>query len=398
VGLLTTERIHRPIRIFLVLSVCAAWVLISIAPLWKYLSHLEACAALVFGMVSIAAGMRWLQRRSLRGRRLSLGWFVLLYLLLAMAIALLYPLSLRHTLNRGSDREDALRIELNAVRRGQYPYDARTYLGNPPTPLPGAMLLAAPFYAIGHIAWQNFVWLALFFGFVVRFFRRRETALFFLVLFLLLAPSNLNDLSSGGDYIVNFFYAAIAGGLVLKSLDRTRTARVAAAICFGLALSSRIVYVFLAIPVLMLVWQRSERWRASVITAVVCAAWCGITLPIFAPHPVARLLRQLSENGGKLRHLPAALHPQWTLTALALGIACASAFVRMNRTRVFLIFGCSSFVILAPPGLSIAFAERRMPFEFSYLAISVLAFVLWALSRYESATMGGGEREPQRLR
>ena len=96
------------------------------------------------------------------------GWWPLA---LTAAFAVLYPISLKHTLNVGSDREDALRIELNAVRHHQYPYGTHTFLGNPPTPLPGAMLLAALFFTIGHIAWQNFLWLALFFLFAVHFFR-----------------------------------------------------------------------------------------------------------------------------------------------------------------------------------------------------------------------------------
>src|ERR1700678_157384 len=180
---------HSARRLLLILSVCLIWLLISWAPLWKYLSHSKASAAMMLGLVAIALGMYWLDRLNRRERQISIGWFVLLFLVLTAAFAVLYPISLRHTLNIGSDREDALRIELNAVRHHQYPYDTRTFLGNPPTPLPGAMLLAAPFFALGHIAWQNFLWLALFFSFTIYFFRYRATALFFLAVFLLLAPA-----------------------------------------------------------------------------------------------------------------------------------------------------------------------------------------------------------------
>jgi membrane protease YdiL (CAAX protease family) len=137
----------------LILSVCVAWALISVAPIWKYLSHTKAIAAMVLGLLSIALGMYWLDRLNRKQRQIGMGWFVVLFLALTAAFTVLYPISLKHTLNSGSDREDALRIELNAIQNHQYPYDARTYLHNPPTPLPGAMLLAAPFYALGHIAW-----------------------------------------------------------------------------------------------------------------------------------------------------------------------------------------------------------------------------------------------------
>jgi hypothetical protein len=153
---------HRLARACLVFSVCASWTLISAAPLWRYLSHGKALMAMTLAVVSIAVAMSWMARPRQLGGSVGLKWFVLLYLAFAAAFIILYPVSLRHTLNQGSDREDALRIELSAVHQGRYPYDGRTYLGHAPTPLPGAMLLAAPFYAAGHIAWQNFPWTAFF--------------------------------------------------------------------------------------------------------------------------------------------------------------------------------------------------------------------------------------------
>lgn len=62
----------------------------------------------------------------------------------------------------GSDRANALDVALTQLAAGHYPYTATTYLGNPITPLPGALLLAAPFrFLLGTAAWQNVVWTAL---------------------------------------------------------------------------------------------------------------------------------------------------------------------------------------------------------------------------------------------
>ncbi len=177
----------------LTIGICLSWALTSFASLWKYLSHTKSIAAITFALLSIIFGMHWLDRFNRSRRQISLGWPVLLFLAFTAAFAVLYPISLRHTLNIGSDREDALRVELTAVRHHQYPYDTHTFLGNPPTPLPGAMLLAAPFFAFGHIAWQNLLWLALFFLFAHSFFRYRATALFFLAVLLLFNPGNLSD-------------------------------------------------------------------------------------------------------------------------------------------------------------------------------------------------------------
>lgn len=370
-------------RVWLTLWVCFAWFVISVAPLWKYLSYAKAVVAVAAGCVSIAFAMDWLHRLNRRRRQISAGWFVALFLVLTAAFGVLYPISLRHTLNGGSDREDALRIELRAVGQHQYPYDARTYLGNPPTPLPGAMLLAAPFFAVGHIAWQNFLWLALFFCFVAGFFRYRATALLFLVVFLLVAPADLSDFTAGGDYLTNFFYFAIAVALFVRSLDRSASAYVPAAIFLGVTLSSRVVYAVALIPLLALVLQRCARSRVVLLFAIILITAAAITLPVFAPHPLAHLLAQLSQNPGKLRFIPGALRPQWTLPLVALVVACASFFVRMDLPRVFLLFGIAILAILVPPVVTSAVHFRGPVYEFSYLSLCALPISLWALTRYE---------------
>jgi hypothetical protein len=370
-------------RSLLVFSICAAWAFISWAPIYKYLTYGKATAAMLLGILFIALGMHWLDRLNQQQRQVSAGWFVLLFLILTAAFAVLYPISLKHTLNVGSDREDALRIELNAIRHHQYPYDAHTFLGNSPTPLPGAMLLTAPFFALGHIAWQNFLWFALFFVFTIRFFRHRTTALFFLAVFLLLAPANLSDFTSGGDYLTNFFYLAIAVALFIRSLDRAFYACIPAALFLGVTLSSRIIYAVILIPLLALTLQRISRSRTIALFVIVLIAAAAVTLPIFAPHALTHLLQQLGQNATKLRYIPTALHPRWTLPLLAVIVACTTFFVHMNFPRLFLTFSITSFVMLAPFVVTFALHSEKLRYNFSYLSICTLSFSLWALSRYE---------------
>ncbi len=378
-------------RLLLILGVCLAWALISLAPIWKYLSHSKAAGATVISLLSIALGMYWLDRLNSKRRHIAIGWFLLLFLALTAAFAVLYPISLKHTLNSGSDREDALHIELSAVRHHQYPYGTRTFLDNQPTPLPGAMLLAAPFFALGHIAWQNFLWFALFFFLTIRFFRHRATALFFLALFLLFAPGNLSDFTSGGDYLTNFFYLAIAVALFVRSLDRSWYVCIPAALFLGVALSSRIIYAVVLIPLLALTMQRTSRFRTLVMFVVVLIAAAAITLPIFAPHPFTHLLQQLEQNSRKLRYIPAALYPQWTLPLLAMVTACSAFFVRMDLSRLFLNFSIASFVMLAPFVATFALHSDKLRYAFFYLSVCSLSFALWALSQYERVPGRDGE-------
>lgn len=372
-------------RFLLILSVCFAWALNSLAPIWKYLSHTLAIAAAVLGLLSIILGMYWLDRLNCKSRQISIGWLVLLFLALTGAFAVLYPISLQHTLDSGSDREEALRIALSAVRDHQYPYSMRTFLGNPITPLPGALLLAAPFFALGHIAWQNLLWLALFFFFTLRYFRYRATAFFFLAVFLLFAPRNLKDFTSGGDYLTNFFYVAIAVTLFARSLGRSFYAYIPAALFLGVALSSRIVYAVVLIPLLALTLQRTSRSRTVVMFVIVLIAAAAVTLPIFAPHPITRLLQQLNQTPGRLIYIPSALHPQWTLPLLAVIVACIAFFIRMDLSRLFLIFSAASFVIIAPPVATLALHSLR--YSFFYLSVCTLSFSLWALVRYERISL-----------
>jgi len=375
-------------RFCLIFSVCIAWSLCSLAPIWKYLSYTRAAITTLVALSSIGIGMHLLDRFNQRRLQISLRWFVLLYLVFVVAFAVLYPLSLKRTLNQRSDREDALRIELVAIRHHQYPYEARTFLGNPPTPLPGALLLAAPFFLMRHIAWQNCLWIAAFFYFTIRFFRFRSTALFFVFILLLASPSSLSDLTSGGDYLTNFFYLSVAVGFLVHSLDKPVYQAISAALLVGLTLSSRSLYLVILIPLFALVLERATRTRVVLILGVILATAAAVTFPVFMPHLITHLHRHISQNADKLLYMPSALHAERTLPAVALLISCLSLFIRMDMQRLFLIFGACSSVVLAPPVLAQGFQMHKLPYECSYLSISALSFCLWALSRYEDSSSG----------
>lgn len=75
------------------------------------------------------------------------------------AFAVLFPHFNSQLPGHGSDRDDALNTAIAAVLHGEYPYARTTYLGNPITPLPGA-LLALPFWLLGNSAFQAVAWLA----------------------------------------------------------------------------------------------------------------------------------------------------------------------------------------------------------------------------------------------
>lgn len=176
-----------------ILTVVLAWLVCTIAQVEKYLGVARGWGITALGAVCVALLLLFLRRLYRQGQDLPRWtlWVVLGVLFLSFAV--LYPRSLHPLPGKGSDREDALRVELQAVTHHRFPYDARTFLHHAPTPLPGAMWLAAPFYATSRIAFQNLVWAALFGLFLARFFARQGSAAVFMLLFLLTALENLND-------------------------------------------------------------------------------------------------------------------------------------------------------------------------------------------------------------
>lgn len=378
-------------------GIVLGWAACSLAPIWKYLSPAHAAMATVTSFAAIALGMLALARSNDGGRQIGLKWMLLLYLIFAATYLLLHPFLQRHTLNRGSDREDALRVELVAMHNHQYPYAARTYLGNLPTPLPGAMLLASPFFLARHIGWQNLLWLALFMGFTLRFFRSRATALLFFVVFLLAAPSNLSDFVSGGDYLTNLFYVILAIAWFVQSLNRPMTESLAATVFLGIAFSSRSIYAVALVPLLIVTLRRTPASRSLLLLLTFLAVAAVVTVPVFLPHPITNLLRQIQQNPGKLRYLPAAAHAQWLLPILGFAVMGTSFFLRTNVKQILLLIGISMFVMLAPPIVADVGHEHRLPFECSYLAIAVLPLALWALSIFEGGGMAKCTQKDDRL-
>jgi hypothetical protein len=379
---------------FIALGTALCWILCTIAQLQKYLSGRLAVSSCLLGGLAIAGlvfGLVHLYRRGLDVPRWTL---IVALMALLLSFAVVYPVAQKHILGKGSDREDALRVELVALVHHQYPYDARTFLNHRPTPLPGAMVLAFPFFLLGRIALQNLVWASAFCIFLLNFFSRRATALAFVLIFLITALENLNDFDVGGDYMTNIMYVAIALYLFYRALLRSETnwASVLSIVLLGIALSSRVVYAVTLVPVFALALQRTGWRRALKFTAGVIAVSLLVTLPVFAPHPVTRLLLQLNQNADKFDYLPSFLPPV-ALPLSALCIVCSSFFVRMTLPRVYLISGLATFVMVGPPMLSICIAQglsQKLPTDLEYLAVSCLFVALWLFSRLERVAIGNG--------
>ena len=372
----------------IVLAMVFCWLICTVAQVEKYIALSRA--GIVCGAGCLAVVFTLMILRRLYRKSTDVPWWTLLftYCLLLGSFAVLYPKSQKHEIGKGSDREDALRVELFAVTHHQYPYKARTFLNHAPTPLPGAMWLAAPFYFAGRIALQNLFWAALFFFFLTRYFHRRVTVLAFVGLLLMTALENLNDFDVGGDYITNILYVTVAlYGFSLVVRRPVRGWATAMAVIFlAFTLSSRVIYATAVLPVLALAMQRTRPWRALLLVTAVLLTSALITLPVFYPHVQTNLLAQLNQNADKLRFV-ARYFPPVILQVAGLGLGAAAFFVRMTLRRVYLWVGLSSLIMLLPTMGAIVLSEgglrRPLTTDLEYLAVSSIFIALWALSRWE---------------
>jgi len=265
------------------------------------------------------------------------------------AIALfvvLYPIANSGLLGPGSDRDDALNVALQALLAGQYPYGVETYLGNPPTPMPGALILALPFFVLGNSALQNLVWLPVFARWCLHYFEEPTMAFIYLAIFIIGCPASLGDFVTGGDYLVNALYVAVAMAAVLWAQQGDKTwYRYAASVFLGVAISSRPIYAIAPVLLAGSVFQASGARRAMEFVAIVVLVCAVLNGPLFLYDPSRFPTPHLSE---KLSGFPQFVHATIVLPALGMAIASLSFFVTMTGKRVFGLMALALGVMLYP--------------------------------------------------
>lgn len=260
------------------------------------------CSASLFHQYGGAVGVYFYAPLLLAG--VALAWYVapivhrrmsekqalsaIILLLLGLAILFLvgYPVANSGRLGGGSDRDEALQQATIRMVRGEYPYYVRTYLDNPLSPLPGALLLATPFALLGNVASQNLLWLTLFLIVARLFFLDTRYTLAMLLSLLLFAPMIAREVMTGSDFLANSLYILLAIVLFAHAATRTNTRLAsAAAILLGITLSSRANFLFL-LPIVFGVVVQHRGWQVAMrYTALVLLTCAAITLPFWLYDP-----------------------------------------------------------------------------------------------------------------
>lgn len=364
-----------------VLAAFVLWLVPSIGLILKY----TRLAGLIFlalaGLSAITILTAILCRRT---KDLSARWLVAVGGLAVLLFAVFYPLAHSGILGPGSDRNDGLNVGLHALLGLHDPYHETSFLGNPLSPMPGALVLALPFYLIGNSAFQNLFWVPVFFWWAQKRFGATSAALWCGLVFIVGCPASLRDFVTGGDYLVNALYVAIAMDFVFVTLHSERRRYLyVAAIFLGVAISSRPIYA-MAVPVLSGTVFQVGGWRRMleflVLFGLVYAILNG---PLYfhdpSHFPTVSIAKKISD-------IPSSFHAALVLPAIGALIGFCSFFLRMDRARVFGLMAISLvpafYVVLIYRLLRAPFLPGVMLFEYS-LPISIFGGI-WISIRFAS--------------
>ena len=303
----------------------------SVGVVWKYSG---AFGLVVYSVVALTAPW-WLSR--LHPSRRTIVVLAGLVALVALFVVLfVYPRANVHVGDRGSDSDDALDLAAHAMLEGRYPYSQRTYLGNPIAQLPGAVLLALPFVALGSAAYQALMWWPAF-AVRLRFESSNLRSTGVAVALVLSSVAAWHALATGGDGLTNGIYVALA---TLMVLHRPQAGW---AVVWGVTLASRAVF-WPVVPLTLLVIadrDRAAAWRVGSVVGVTMAAlivpfWVW-SPPRFSPLHTASKLTLLGT-----------VSPWVGIVLFAVGFALGAAWLRRSGPPEIRLFRSAVVAIGIP--------------------------------------------------
>ena len=309
------------------------------------------------------------------------------------------PVAANHLLGVGSDRANALDVALSELGAGRYPYAATTYLANPITPLPGALVLAAPFrFLLGTAAWQNVAWTALLLPILSGGWRLRPGPT---VLWLLTVVGGLEvwrEFIIGDDLVTGAVAALAAVVWTLRAADAGPDGSgrylPAAAVALGVTTCTRPHLALLVVIVAVAVGLRAGRRRGLLVGGVAAAVWAVLIVPFllgglarFSPlHVAAKVTAQRGLSIGIV------------VIALAAALLLAAVLWRLRPTSAEAVGWLCAAVMFAPSVLSLARALVETGAVWSAdltLGAGAVPFAVWALAVRERT--GGAWAGPGRV-
>ncbi|MDT7744584.1 MAG: hypothetical protein QOE59_3662 [Actinomycetota bacterium] len=296
------------------------------------------------------------------------------------------PVAANPILGVGSDRANALDVALSELAAGRYPYAATTYLQNPITPLPGALVLAAPFrFLLGSAAWQNVAWTALLLPILGGGWRLRPGPTVLWLLTVVGALEVWREFIIGDDLVTGAVPALAAVMWTLRVTD-AGSGRVltAAAVALGVTTCTRPHLALVVVIVAVAVGLRSGRRRGLLVGGVAAAVWAVLIVPFllgglarFSPlHVAAKVTAQRGLSVGIV------------VIALAAALLLGAVLWRLRPASAEAVGWLCAAVMFAPSVLSLARALVETGAMWSAdltLGAGAVPFAVWALAVRERA-------------
>jgi hypothetical protein len=360
------------------LGLCLSLIIPSTCVVQKYFGLWAVASYTVLASGILFLGRRYffepLAARMTNARAVFLA--VATFAVMIACFALIHPIADTALPGRGSDRDDALNLATWELLKGNFPYYGRTYLGNYITPMPGSIVLAAPFVLLGDCAWQSFFWLLAFLLVARRITGHLGRSLILLWVCLALSPVVLHELVTGGDLLANGIYVLVFVVWLFEATASSTRAwkKAAAAVLLGIGLSSRANFA-LVLPLVFSAMARNAGWKtAAGYLAVTCATLAGITVPFYLYDPASFTPLW---SAGEIGRFDATLPFAEVVIPLAAGAVSFLLSLRRENGRLpVLLFHCAA--ALAVPvlaGMVLENIEAQRPeFNFAGFGLSFLFF------------------------
>lgn len=313
---------------------------------------------------------------------------IAVFTLLLALLLVVYPIADSPAPGRGSDTDNALEIATTELLNFRFPYYQKTYLGNPLTPMPGSLILAAPWVLAWRGALQGFVWLLLFYLALRQFIFRPAEALCLFAAALIFSPLILHQYVVGIDYCSNSLYLFTPLLLYLVLPQNAAWGKWLRRLCLaiaGLGLSSRANFVFILPVFFAAVALNSGRRTATGAVLLLLVIAAAVTCPFYFYDPAGFSPLHTS---GKLDQFNEVLpYAGKVIPLLTLLAALTSAWLLMRRgfsTRLFA--AAFAFVLAVPVFLGLLLQSLQLgiiePFFCSYGTFFVFPGLV-AFSPYE---------------
>lgn len=268
--------------------------------------------------------------------------YLLVFVLVCLIFFVVYPIANSGAYGGiGSDRDDAINIGVSNLITGKYPYYAKTYLGNPLSPLPGAFLLASPFVILlGNSAYQNLFWLPMFFLLSRTLLKNEVANVALMILMLISCPMIMHEVVHGGDLLSNSIYCLVSICLfkLAFNIQVTSWKKFLAAIFLGISLASRFNFLFL-LPLVFLSVVRSKLKDAVLFIGIAIFTFLLLTLPFYFYDPASFSPLYLTRD-----HISSRITdfiPNWIIPLTTLVISCFLGLKYNVENLSNLLYYCS---------------------------------------------------------